>query len=413
VTSRVRLTATFTAITAVILAGVLVLIYVLTAQSTRHDFYGRLRERTTSVATVFLEHDTLSRAKLLDFNQRYHEDLTDESAAVLRDNGRKQVVDQHGALNTSEELQAEARQHGVIQRQYGERQLVAEYYHDAGGNFIVVVSAVDRAGNEKLSTLLLLMAGGYSMGLVVLALAGSWFAKGAMQPWEQSIARERLFLANASHELRTPLTTMIGELQVRLSRERTDEEYRETLRSVLMDAERLNDIVNGMLMLSQANAKPDSIQREPVRMDDILFDVLAMMQRHHEARRMRVEFDVPNDAHSVTVMAHPMMMRVVITNIIDNALKYSGNEIVEITLQSDSHTVRLIVRDKGLGIAPEDLMRLTEPFFRAASVRPIRGYGIGIPLADRLITLFGGELQISSVEGSGTTATIIVPVYDR
>ncbi len=128
---------------------------------------------------------------------------------------------------------------------------------------------------------------------------------------------------------------------------------------------------------------------------------------------MRVEFDVPNDAHSVTVMAQPMMMRVVITNIIDNALKYSGDEVVDITLHSDSHTVRLIVRDRGLGIAPADLTRLTEPFFRAASVRPIRGYGIGIPLADRLITLFGGELLISSVEGSGTTATIIVPVYDR
>jgi signal transduction histidine kinase len=102
-------------------------------------------------------------------------------------------------------------------------------------------------------------------------------------------------------------------------------------------------------------------------------------------------------------------MELAITNIIQNSVKYSDNKEVLITLSGDRSGFLVQISDEGIGIPPEELPHILEPFFRASNTTPYSGYGIGLPLAARIIRLHGGSINIVSKEASGTQVSVRFP----
>jgi signal transduction histidine kinase len=105
----------------------------------------------------------------------------------------------------------------------------------------------------------------------------------------------------------------------------------------------------------------------------------------------------------------PVRVDQILTNLLTNALKYGRGKPVEVTLECDPHTAKLIVRDHGIGIAAPDLERIFEPFERAVPTRSYGGLGLGLYISRQLVEAHGGRVDVKSVPGEGTTFTVELP----
>jgi signal transduction histidine kinase len=447
-TIRTRLTLMFAAIMAVILGAALFFVYGLQSRLVRDEFYGLLSERAATIATIFLERDSTARLRMIEFEQRNVRTLPAERILVVGTNGEQLFAMGPRSLPIPFELIAKARSAGHAQRSLDGRQAIAHSYRN---NIVVVVSASDMIGSEQLDELRWIMLSAFLVSLAATFAGGVFFAGRALEPMnrvvrrvgdisasnlhlrvdigdgrdeiarlsmtfnemlerlEKSFETQRTFVTNASHELRTPLTAIIGEIHVQLARERTAPEYRASLLSVLNEAERLNAIVSSLLMLAQYEEGRMPLNPEEVRLDDVVVDAIGMIQHHPGSERIQVQIDSVDDGQRFAVLAHRSLLLVCITNLIDNALKYSSADIVEVSVRASAERVSVSIRDRGIGIPANVLHRLTEPFFRAHNARGIPGFGIGLAVTQRIVSLYKGTLDVVSDPTSGTTATLSLP----
>lgn len=219
--------------------------------------------------------------------------------------------------------------------------------------------------------------------------------------------RQQRFTGEASHQLRTPLTALIGTVEVALRRERPIEEYRRVLTALHQQADRLNRIVEALLFLARADTEAQLPQREEIELARWLPEYLNTWPEHQ--RRA----DLALQTASASVNVHPVLFAELLNVLLDNAFKYSppGTPVLIRTTRSGD-TLLLSVEDKGTGIAEEDQPHLFEPFFRSsvARQRGIEGFGLGLSVAKRIATAFGGELSVESKLGEGSRFALRLPL---
>lgn len=217
------------------------------------------------------------------------------------------------------------------------------------------------------------------------------------------------FISSVSHELRTPLTAIKGWSETVMDSE--DEETRKRgMRVIISETERLSLMVEELLDFSRIQSG-----RMKMIMDkmDIAAEVEeAAMMYTEKAKREGMELICEVADEAFVVYGDKNRLRQVFVNIIDNAIKYSDSGgRVRIRLKAAGGAVRIEVADSGIGISEEDLPNIKRKFYKGTSTR--RGSGIGLAVADEIITRHGGSLDISSVKGVGTTVTITLPLMNR
>jgi signal transduction histidine kinase len=223
-----------------------------------------------------------------------------------------------------------------------------------------------------------------------------------------TIGRERRFTAEASHQLRTPLGTILGQVEVALRKPRSREEYERVLAVVRRQAAHLTQTVEALLFLArtEAEAGPPVLERiDLAGWVPGFLDSLADHPRHAD-----LALDV-GPGKAVEVEAHPPLLRELVRNLVDNALKYSPPDTpVTIRLGRVAGRPTLAVEDRGPGIPAADLPHLFEPFFRSSDVRRgAPGAGLGLTVAARIATAFGGRIEAASRPGEGTRFTVAFP----
>jgi signal transduction histidine kinase len=228
---------------------------------------------------------------------------------------------------------------------------------------------------------------------------------------ESAFDMQNTFVSNASHELRTPLTAMIGEMEVALMKHREPEEYEQVLHSILEDARRLAALSNGLLQIANASFDVSKVKLSPVRVDEILWMAAAEVKKRQPGTRIEVAFQVqPEEEDRLIIKGNEPLLLIALLNVLENAKKFSSEgDAVQASIQVLDQEVVLTVSDKGRGIGPSDLKRVFVPFFRAENVRDIMGHGMGLPLAERVIKLHKGSIQIKSAIGKGTEVKIALP----
>ena len=232
---------------------------------------------------------------------------------------------------------------------------------------------------------------------------------------EAAFAEIRRFSADAAHELRTPLTALRGGLEVALRADRTAPQYREVLTSSLEEVNHLIRLAEDLLLLTRsstgAGAKASRVDLEPLVLD--VFDT-ALRLAAGSGVTVRMPADFPSAAAgSLTVMGDAMALRRALLNLVDNALKYTpSGGTVELSLTRDGGEAVVAVRDTGVGIAPDDLDRIFDPFVRldTAPIRPTAGTGLGLAIARSIVTAHAGHLRAESAPGSGSTFTVRLPL---
>ncbi len=228
---------------------------------------------------------------------------------------------------------------------------------------------------------------------------------------EELSANEKMkndFISSVSHELRTPLTAIKGwaETLTDMHDEVDSELLGKGMRVINSETERLAQMVEELLDFSRLQS--GRMQLNKSRMDIIaeLSDAVMMFEERAKHEQKRLIYEEPDLI--ATFYGDRNRLRQVFVNIIDNALKYSdvGDTVTVRASATDAH-ICIAISDTGCGIKESDLPRIKEKFFKANSTR--RGSGIGLAVADEIISMHGGSLEITSQEGVGTRVTILLP----
>jgi PAS domain S-box-containing protein len=232
---------------------------------------------------------------------------------------------------------------------------------------------------------------------------------------ERDLERTRSdFIATASHELRTPVTAIYGAIRTlrRADVQMPDDQREVFLEMIERESERLRTITSQLLVAGRVDAGRLELDVHPV---DVASLARAAVGPVRLAAPERIAFEVTSDENPLFARADEDMLRQVLANLLDNAVKYSpdGGEIA-VRSRSAGTAVEIAVADEGIGIAPEAQRRVFEKFFRAdpSLSRGVGGTGLGLYIAKELVERMDGELTLESSPGRGTTVTVRLPQAD-
>lgn len=219
------------------------------------------------------------------------------------------------------------------------------------------------------------------------------------------------FVANASHELRTPLTSLIGFIDT-LSGPAADDQAAQARFLPIMaeQAARMGRLIDDLLSLSRVEAGEHQTPTTPVDLAGRLPAMVRPLDGIAAERGSRILMTLPPGLPPV--LADPDQLQQVMTNLLDNAVKYGReNGTIWLDAAADEDGVRLTVRDDGPGIARAHLPRLTERFYRVDTgrSRAVGGTGLGLAIVKHIVGRHRGRLAIGSIEGEGTTVTLWLP----
>ena len=217
------------------------------------------------------------------------------------------------------------------------------------------------------------------------------------------------FISSVSHELRTPLTAIKGWAETMSLGEYEPETMNKGLTIIINESERLTGMVEELLDFSRIQSGRIILAMDKTDLLAELGEAVYMLRQRAIKEKKNIVYDEPDSL--LPVLADKNRLRQVFINIIDNALKYSPEgSFVKVVVSQEDDFIKVIVADSGCGIAEKDLLRIKEKFYKAN--KTVRGSGIGLAVADEIVTLHKGKLLIESKEDEGTRVTITIPVLD-
>lgn len=253
---------------------------------------------------------------------------------------------------------------------------------------------------------------GVPLVLLLASLGGYILARKSLAPIAAMISEQQRFIADASHELRTPLAVLRGETEVALGKTRTVEEYQESLTLIQEEAERLSRIVEDLFILARQPIElPTAVIKESVSLTEVAKECARAAQVL--AVRKGVRLKLENDSTSIALNADEELIKRMILNLLDNAVKYTpeGGEI-SLALARQNGNAQIVVRDSGIGIPESDQQRVFDRFYRVdkARSRAQGGAGLGLAIVRCIVEAHGGKIQIESAAHHGTTFTVSLPL---
>ena len=322
-------------------------------------------------------------------------------------NAQERIVAQNAAAVTHFGA-VEGRSFVTVLRTPGLIEALAAVLSGGGARELRVVSmSVSRAETPMQVHLTPLVEAGHAM-LVFEDLSGM----------ETAEAMRRDFVANVSHELRTPLTALMGFIETLRGAARDDPAARDRFLAIMeREALRMNRLVGDLLSLSRVEAEE---RRRPEHPVDLALVVQSVMQSlRPQAEAAKVTLERAGAEGPLKLPADPDQITQVITNLVENALKYGGSGgRVEITLRRIAHepvlrgaAIAVEVRDFGEGIASQHIARLTERFYRVDTHRSREqgGTGLGLAIVKHIVARHRGRLKITSEQGVGSCFAVLLP----
>jgi signal transduction histidine kinase len=220
------------------------------------------------------------------------------------------------------------------------------------------------------------------------------------------------FISMASHQLRTPLTTIKGYLSMMLEGDagKLTAMQKEFVGYAFGSSERMVNLISDLLNVSRLSAGRFLIQTKPTNMVAMIADEVRQLQTHADAKNIQLIFEPPAEILPPAEIDENKTRQVVM-NFIDNAIYYTQKGEVQVVLEQSGDSVRLEVRDSGIGVPDAAKHKLFSKFFRADNAQIVRpdGTGLGLYLAKRVVEDQGGTIIFSSVEGKGSTFGFELP----
>ncbi len=447
---RTRLTLQFTVLVSTIVLISFFAIYFFTVQFTEQDFSRRLREKAITSAILLIKVVQVDTTLLKIIDRAKRDNLYRESIRVYDQEGKEIYFSGDTLkLGINEQLFQEVIAEGEKKLKHNEYTITGIPFNDRGKEYVIIASAEDVNGFNRLVDLRRLLIALFIILIAIVSFSGWIYSGRALKPIKriitdvqnispQNLAQrleesphldemgklilifngllarienafqlQKLFVSNVSHELKNPLTNITSQLEVTLLNEREKEEYRETIESVLEDIKSLNHLSNSLLDLARLTRESDSFTMSKVRLDEVLWETRENVLAIDPSYKIEVEsLTMPEDESRLYVNGNPYLLRTAFQNVLENACKFSDDAKAQISLTCQKSDLIVTVTDNGPGIEKKDIENVFQPFFRTDATSKVRGYGVGLSLSQRIISIHKGKISIKSTPGMGTMVTI-------
>ncbi|MGL4630666.1 MAG: ATP-binding protein [Leadbetterella sp.] len=416
----------------------------------KKEFQVQLKQEVADAATIFFKENEISPEllQILDRNnltKLYDEEIIifDANLGILYESGKDK-------LDFNKIKLYETQQNGELFWIENQREFYGKIILNQGKQYLIVSSGIDKYGFMKLKNIAyILILGGFTM-VLLSSLAGWFFVKKMLYPIKRMISKideikgsnltlrlnegnrndeleqlairfnqmldrlqatflaQRAFVSNASHELRTPLTSITGQIQVSLLADDSIDDIKLMIRSVLEDVQMLNKLSNNLLDLT-------SIDIENYKPNFTLINILDKISRVRMEilqKRTHGEVNIVFKEHGDSIpemQGTPELLYTAFYNLIENGLKYSTDNTIEISLEVLKTGVSMLFQNKSNVLDSSDIQFLFDPFVRGGNSKNIRGHGVGLSLTKKIIELHKGTIEVRSTHKDGFVVLIFLP----
>lgn len=227
----------------------------------------------------------------------------------------------------------------------------------------------------------------------------------------ESFTRERQFIGDIAHELKTPIATLKSGIEVTLSKDRQKQEYKKALNDTLIDVDKMTSLVSNILDLAWIGANKTTRNYKIFNLSESIFELNEISTKLGNQKGIEIKSDTEKD---INIFGDEAKITRAILNIIENAIKYTTNKKpILISLYKAKNQAVLVVKDKGVGISKNDINHIFNRFYRGSKTAKTVGSGLGLAISEGIIKAHGGNIEIKSDVGIGTTAKVILPLSSQ
>ena len=449
---RTKLTLQFTVLVSAILVFAFSVLYFFVWRHQQDEFRNRLHDKALTAAILLLKVDKVDSAllKAIDLSKR---DVLFKENITVYDSLKKGLYTNNDSLYFKiTDQQFNAILHGEqLFLSEGEYDILGLPFEYRANSYVIIAGAINLRGNQHLDFIVTLFYFLTPLLIVIVAMSGWVFAGNALRPIVQVVGEvqeispaqltqrltssknqdeigklisifnqmleriedafklQKAFVSNVSHELNNPLTKITSQLEVTLLNERENEEYKKTIHSVLDDIKELNTLCSSLLELAYISRENQVFHLTSMRIDELLWEIREDLMSSKSIYKIQVHIDkMPEREEDLCADVHPQLFKTALKNFIENACKFSNNQTALISLSSDLNRLAISVIDKGPGIEKDEIKKIFQPFYRTDNTSKIRGYGVGLSLAERIIAIHRGNIEVNSTPGIGTEIKIIL-----
>jgi signal transduction histidine kinase len=246
---------------------------------------------------------------------------------------------------------------------------------------------------QRFRTILLAVDG---IAAVLVPFASYALTRRTLRPLIESQEQQKQFIADASHELRTPLAVLSGELELALRKNHSYKNYERVIANAKFEVDHMTRLTTALLLLAQLDEVENKLPKSSIiNTLDLLTTIQQQLSSEAEVKTITLTVQCPGDA---LLVANEAFVMIAISNIIDNAIKYSKNRsevIINVSAAPQGRTM-ITVKNYGVGIPTDKQLHLFDRFYRAENSRNSEGFGLGLAISQKIITLHGGKITYTS-----------------
>ncbi len=428
------------------------LIYALFYKNMERSIYSNLEQASLITAYFHLEEDELNKEdfenirnqfKQLVLNDHYqiyniHNEITwGESSSIIADETLDKIREKRKFAFVDSDFFC----YGI-------------YYEDNQGDFVVIAKEKKSVLSSQVMSLLWILGGLFIVGVLAIIALSKWISYIAYRPFRriidqvksistnnlnveiespdthdelqdltetfnellkrisEAVVIQKNFVSYVSHEFKTPLASMLGNLEVFSIKNRTSEEYKELAQKLIREIHQVEEILDTLIIVS--DLRKDSEIISSTRIDELIWEIICKINDRYPSSKILVNMDIAVEDESLLfVHMDATQLLLALFNLIENAVKYSQGNTVNISLYKKENKLHVSIIDKGIGIPPEQLVDVSKPFYRADNTNQIQGSGIGLSIALRIIEKNAIKYIIESKENIGTKILLIFDSKNR
>ena len=428
-------------------------IYYTSASLRKDDFSKLLWNKARTTANLLFNTTVAEATHVLGIEKTSPVNLQNEKIIII--NFNNDIIyssDEKKEIEIRNYVVEKVRSGLIVSYKQSPYEVIGTLFYTGYDRFVVIAAATDTDGTIRMQKLMITLIIVCLISLILFFIAGWFYSGRALKPisdvvekvedititslnlrvfegngtdeigrlaktfnkmlerLETSFSMQKSFIANASHELRTPLTSINGQLEVLMMKDRSTEEYKASLTSLLDDIKSLIDLSNRLLLVARTSAEGPLHFNKKIRIDEILWQAQEEITRFNNNYHINISMDNSlTDSDQMIVVGDESLLKVAVSNLIDNACKYSPDHSVDIRFRHIEKFIEVVFEDKGIGISEPDQKKIFEPFYRGANTISYSGTGIGLPLVNQIIKNHNGIIKLTSFLGKGTIVTVLLP----